>query len=111
MAYLYSAYIFDKRIVNGTVEAASEKMAEEALYRAGYHRVLKLREKSPGRSLSRWLPSLFGVKTQDVVDFSRQLASLIESGIPVLTALKLLEEQVPRVALRKVIAGLSRELQ
>ena len=86
-------------------------MAEEALYRAGYRRVLKLREISPGLDLSRWLPSFFGVKNQDVIDFSRQLAILIESGIPILTALQLLEEQAPSAAMRKVIAGLARELQ
>ena len=111
MAYRYSAYTIDKRIVQGTIDATSERMAEDALYRAGYHRVLKLREISPGPALSRWLPSLFGVKTQDVIDFSRQLASLMESGIPILTALRLLEEQVPGAALRKIIAGLAREIQ
>jgi type IV pilus assembly protein PilC len=111
MAYRYSAYTMDKRIVQGTIDATSERMAEEALYRAGYHRVLKLRETSPDPTLSRWLPSLFGVKTQDVVDFSRQMASLLESGISVVTALELLKEQVPRIALRKVIAGLAKELQ
>jgi type IV pilus assembly protein PilC len=111
MAYRYSAYTIDKRIVQGTIDATSERMAEEALYRAGYHRVLKLREISSGLSLSRWLPSLFGVKTQDVIDFSRQLATLLESGIPIVTALQLLEEQVPTVALRKIITGLIRALR
>jgi type IV pilus assembly protein PilC len=111
MAYRYSAYTIDKRIVQGTIDAASERMAEEALYRAGYHRVLKLREISSGLDLSRWLPSIFGVKSQDVIDFSRQLAALLSSGIPILTALQLLEEQVPAVALRKVIAGLAKELR
>lgn len=111
MAYRYSAYTIDKRIVQGTVDAASERMAEEALYRAGYHRVLKLREISSGLDLSRWLPSIFGVKSQDVIDFSRQLAALLAAGIPILTALQLLGEQVPAVAMRKVIAGLAKEIR
>jgi type II secretory pathway component PulF len=111
MAYWYSAYTIDKRIVQGTIAAASERMAEDALYRAGYHRVLKLREVSPGLNPSRLLPSLFGVKNQDVIDFSYQLSALLEAGIPILTALQLLEEQAPGAALRKVITGLARELQ
>lgn len=111
MAYRYSVYTIDKRVVQGTIDAASEKMAEVALYRAGYRHVLKLREAGPGLNLSRWLPSLFGVKTQDVIDFSRQMATLIEAGIPIMTALQLLEEQSPAAGLRKVIAGLARELQ
>jgi type IV pilus assembly protein PilC len=86
-------------------------MAEEALYRAGYPRVLKLREISTGPNLSRLLPTLFGIKAQDIIDFSNQLAALIEAGIPIVTALRLLEEQAPKARMRKVIAGLTRELQ
>jgi type IV pilus assembly protein PilC len=109
--YQYSVYTIDKRVVQGTINATSERTAEEALYRAGYHRILKLREISPGFNFRQWLPSLFGVKSQDVIDFSRQLAVLIESRIPIMTALRLLEEQAPSAPLRKVIAGLAQELQ
>ena len=111
MTYLYRTYTLDKRIVQGTIDAASESMAEEALYRAGYQRVLSLEEVRPGLSLERLIPTLFGVKTQDVIDFSRQLATLIESGVTILTALQLLEGQASRAALRKVIAGLIEELR
>lgn len=111
MTYLYRTYTLDKRIVQGTIDAASESMAEEALYRAGHQRVLSLEEVRPGLSLERLIPTLFGVKTQDVIDFSRQLATLIESGVTILTALQLLEGQTSRAALRKVIAGLIEELR
>jgi type IV pilus assembly protein PilC len=111
MAYWYSAYTIDKRVVQGTIAATSESMAEDALYRAGYHRVLKLREISPGLNLRRLLPSLFGVKNQDVIDFSYQLSALLEAGIPIMTSLQLLEEQASTSALKKVITGLARELQ
>ena len=111
MAYNYSAYTRDKKIVNGTIDAASESAAEEALYRAGYHLVIRLREVRPTVSLEQLIPTLYGVKTQDIIDFSYQLATLIESGIPLLTTLRLLEGQASRAALRKVIGGLMDELQ
>ena len=111
MAYQFKAYTLDKRIVQGTIDAASESMAEEALYQAGYNRVLSLREIRPGLSLERLIPTFFGVKAQDVIDFSRQLATLIESGVTILTALQLLEEQAFRAAFRKIIAGLVNELR
>ncbi len=111
MAYQFKAYTLDKRVVQGTIDAASENTAEEALYRAGYQRVLSLKQTRPGFSLERLLPTLFRVKTQDVIDFSRQLATLIESGITILTALQLLEEQSFRPAFSKVIAGLVNELR
>jgi len=111
MAYQFKAYTLDKRIVKGTIDAASEIMAEEALYRAGYNRVLSLKEIRPGLSLEQLIPTFFGVKAQDVIDLSRQLATLIESGVTILTALQLLEEQAFRAAFRKVIAGLIAELR
>jgi len=111
MAYQFKAYTLDKRVVQGTIDAASESTAEEALYRAGYQRVLSLKQMRPGLSLERLLPTLFRVKTQDVIDFSRQLATLIESGITILTTLQLLEEQAFRPAFSKVIAGLVSELR
>ena len=106
MAYQYVAYTLEKQIAKGTIDAASERMAEEALYQAGYHRILSLKEVRPGLSLEKLLPTLFGVKTQDVIDFSRQLATLIESGVSILTALQLLEGQASRAVFRKVIGGL-----
>jgi type IV pilus assembly protein PilC len=111
MAYQFKAYTLDKRVVQGRIDAASEIMAEEALYRAGYNRVLSLKEIRPGLSLEQLIPTFFGVKAQDVIDLSRQLATLIESGVTILTALQLLEEQAFRIAFRKVIAGLIAELR
>jgi type IV pilus assembly protein PilC len=111
MAYQFTAYTLDKRIVQGRIDATSESMAEETLYRAGYQRILSLREVRLGLSLETLMPTLFGVKPQDVIDFSHQLATLIESGISIFTALELLKEQAPRAAFRKIIAGLVEELQ
>ena len=109
--YQFTAYTLDKKIVQGNIDAASENMAEDALYQAGYQRILSLREVRPPLSLGTLLPSFFGVKSRDVIDFSRQLATLIESGVSILTALELLREQSPRPVFRKLLAGLVEELQ
>jgi type IV pilus assembly protein PilC len=111
MAYWYRAYTPDKRIVQGTIDATSESRAEEALYQAGYRHVLSIKEVQPGRGLEQLLLTLFRIKTEEVIDFSRQLATLIKSGITILTALELLERQTARAAFRKVIAGLVEELR
>jgi len=109
--YQFTAYTLDKKIVQGNIDATSENMAEEALYQAGYQRVLSLREIRPRLSLKALFPTLFGVKSQDVIDFSHQLATLIESGVTILTALELLKAQAPREAFRNIIGGLIDELQ
>lgn len=111
MAYKYKAYTSDKRIVQGTIEVTEEALAEGALYRAGYQHILSLKEIPPGLSLESLIPTLFGVKTQDVIDFSNQLATLIESGITILSSLYLLEGQTSRKSMKKIIDGLVKEIQ
>ena len=93
MAYKYTAYTNNKKIVEGTIEVTSESLAEGALYRAGYQNILSLQEVPPALSLERLIPTLFGVKLQETIDFSNQLATLIESGITILNSLKLLQQQ------------------
>ena len=112
MAYKYRAYTTDKRIVQGTIDVVTESMAEGALYQAGYQRILSLKEVQPTElSLEKLIPTLFGIKTQEVIDFSRQLATLIESGISIHTALQLLEGQVSKAAFKKIIVGLIEEIR
>ncbi len=111
MLYRFSVYTIDRKIVQGTIDAASESLAEEALYRVGHYRVLSLKEVRSSLSREQLLPSIFGVKTQEIIDFSRELATFIESGITILTALELLGEQASKIALKKVIAGMVEELR
>jgi type IV pilus assembly protein PilC len=111
MAYKYQAYTADKKIVQGTIDIATESLAEGALYRAGYQRILSLKEVPPAPSLEKLIPSLFGIKPQEVIDFSNQLATLIESGVTLLTSLHLLEGQASKPALKKIIGGLVEEIQ
>jgi type IV pilus assembly protein PilC len=111
MTYKYTAYTPDKKIVHGTLDVASESLAEGTLYRAGYERILSLQKATPGFTLERLLPSLFGIKTREIIDFANQLATLVESGIALLTSLELLAGQTSRPALNKIIAGLAEEIQ
>ena len=111
MAYRYKAYTTDKRMIEGTIEVTSESLAEGVLYRAGYQHIISLKEVTPGLSLDRLIPTLFGVKNQEVIDLSNQLATLIESGITLLTSLQLLEGQTPKKALKTIIGGLLEEIQ
>ena len=111
MVYKYRAYTLDRKIVEGMINATSESMAEGVLFQTGYQRILSLREVRPKLTLAAVVPTLFGIKTRDVVEFSQQLATLIESGVPILTALQLLEGQASRDALREVITGLMEEVR
>ena len=111
MPYKYKAYTADKKVVQGTIEVTSESMAEGALYRAGYQHILSLTEVAPGPTLESLIPTLFGVKARDVIDFYNQLATLIESGISILMALRLLEGQTSKASLKKIVGGIIEEIQ
>lgn len=111
MVYSYSVYTDDKKIVRGTIEAASEKTAEELLYQAGYHHILTLKETGHGVSVKKFLPSFSVVSSQHIIDFTYQLAALVKAGVPIMSSLYLLEEQADSNKLKKIIAGLASQLR
>jgi type IV pilus assembly protein PilC len=111
MIYSYTAYSYDKRIVSGTIESVSVEMAENTLYKAGFLRILKLQKHS---ALVDW-KKLFGERTkvsrQALLDFTQELAILLDSGLTLLMALRQLEKQSSGGAMRKVIGSIASELQ
>ena|GEM_PF-138150 len=111
MTYKYIAYTADKKVVEGRIEVASESLAEGALYQAGFQNILSLEEIIPGMSLEKLIPSFFGIKTQEIIDISNQLATLVKSGITLVTALKLLEGQTRKKPLKNIFRGLIEEIQ
>lgn len=111
MLYQYKAYKADRVVTSGTVEAVSEKMAEEILYQAGFKYVLNLKSQPAPKTISQLIPTLFGVKNRDIIDFSRQLASFLESGSSLMVALELLKDQDAKPALKTVIDTLISRLK
>jgi type IV pilus assembly protein PilC len=108
--YQYKAYTLDKKIVEGTIDASSEDMAEAYLLKAGYHHVLTLQKTRPAFNFERAFPWLHRVNRADIIELFQQLATLVESRMPVTQALWLLAEQSPRAALKDVINKLGREI-
>jgi type IV pilus assembly protein PilC len=108
--YQYRAYTFDKKIVEGTIDVPSEDMAEEYLLEAGYNHVLTLKKTRSPWSLERLFPRFYSLKKADIIDLFHQLATLIDSRMPIIQALGLLAEQAHKAALRNVIDRLGQEL-
>ena len=74
MFYNYVAYTLEDGLVKGKIEADTEGEARGEVIRQGL-KVLKI---SPSRSipgLEEMFPSIFKVKTGELVRFSRQLAT------------------------------------
>ena len=108
--YQYKAYKADKQIIEGTIDASSEDMAEACLHKAGYLHILTLQKAHPSFNLEQTFRWFYTLKRTDVVELFQQLATLTESRMPVNQALWLLAEQSPREALKEFINKLGREL-
>jgi type IV pilus assembly protein PilC len=111
MLYKYHASKTDQQVAVGTIEAVSERSAEEALYQAGYQYVLELAPKRHSPDIKQMLPSVFGVKSADIIGFSRQLASFLESGSSLRAALELLREQTDKSSMKKLIQGMIEKIE
>ena len=93
VSYRYEALTAQGRLVKGTVKALGEIEAERLLISQGYRPVSV--ELVPSMfTLEEALPTLFRVKPRDVIVFSRQLATLLRSGISLLPAMEVLRGQV-----------------
>lgn len=104
MAFRYIALTPGGEQIKGSIDAPSEEAAEDRLWEAGY-RVVALRPVwTP--DLDRLLPTMFGVKPRTLIVFSRQLATLVESGIALLQALEILQRQ-QRSRMASVVAELA----
>ena len=91
--YRYEAATNQGRVVKGTIKATGEIEAERLLIQQGY-RPVNVEVVPSMFSLEEALPTLFRVKPRDVIVFSRQLATLLRSGISLLPALDILQGQV-----------------
>jgi type IV pilus assembly protein PilC len=109
MHYRYVAFEQDGRRVEGRLDAFDEAAAEERLWQQGLT-VAQMARAGSRFTLHTALPTFFGVRRRDLIIFSRQLATLLSSGIAILPALQMLAKQASRRALREalleVVAGL-----
>jgi len=91
--YSYEAFSKDGKKVHGVIDAPSADALKEQLTRQGLFPI-KI-ESTGGVSTAGFFARLFEAKitTKDKILFSKQLAILLKSGIPILQAIELLIEQ------------------
>jgi len=109
LAYRYIAFTPSGEQVRGSIDAPTEGLAEQTLWEWGY-RIVTLRPTWTAPRLDQLFPTVFGVKPQEIITFSRQLATLIESGVAVLPALELLQRQA-RSGLGRVLGDLTQAIR
>ncbi len=114
-AYYYLARTRQGKRVKGTVEAENAAAAASQLRPRGL--VVISIKKSGFSTFVRqasltWLKILQPrVKNKDVIVFTRQFATLISTGIPIVQALGILIEQTPNTTLKNIINEVKKDLE
>ncbi len=105
-AFSYTVKNPDGRMLKGSIEAESQEKLIEHFHQQNY--IIFSIEAAKKKSK---LFSDRGVKTDELVIFSRQFTTLIESGIPAVEALGILEEQVSNATFRKAIGDILKDIK
>lgn len=98
------------KLVSGTMDAVSADEVAAKLRKMGYI-ATGVNALAPGIKLDAVAAAYRPVRTQDVLVFYFQLANLIESTVPILTALKTIEAQTENKKLKDVIAQTQRNIE
>ncbi len=110
MRVKYEAFTWAGGRVKGEVEAETEVAAYEAL-RGEQLVPCWLQELRPRRSLVQVLPGLFKPKDQVVIDFTRQLSTLLRSGVPLRSGLVGLRDGARNVGLREALRQVLQDIE
>lgn len=103
----YSYVAKDKfgRAVNGSLEGISEAEATEILHRQDLIVIsVELEKKRAVREKKK------KIKLDDLVIFSRQLATMIDAGIPLVQCLGILADQIDNLSLRNVVSVVRQDI-
>ncbi len=108
--YYYQAFSKDGKKVSGYIDAGSEVAVKDRLQRKGIFPT-KI-ERAVGGKQKKWWQRLFerGVSTKELILFTKQLAVLLKSGVPLLQAFELLSEQFTG-RLQSVIVSIKDDLK
>ena len=111
--YLWEGRNATGKKVSGEIEARNEQAAFNLLKAQRITPAAnKLREKGKGLEMEIRIPGFEQkVKSKDVVIFTRQFATMIDSGLPLVQALDILARQHENKAFRKVLKGVKEHVE
>jgi len=100
------------KAIAGAIDAPTLQIAGDRLFQLGYFPI-KIEEE--GKDLSLTPSDLWQrfqkVKLEDLLFFSQQLSTLYKAGIPLLTGLRSLSEQIENKKLKPILEAISRQIE
>jgi type IV pilus assembly protein PilC len=110
-SYAYKVRDREGKMAAGSMEAESEEAVVSRLRQLGYAPISIEAEKGAGLKAEVKLPGAGRVKLKDLAVFSRQFATMINSGLSLLRALTILGEQTSNRRLGEVIIQVRAEVE
>ncbi|PIP19577.1 MAG: pilus assembly protein PilC [Candidatus Omnitrophica bacterium CG08_land_8_20_14_0_20_41_16] len=108
--YNYSAKDKNGYTLNGALEANSESEVAEALHKKELI-VISVEQAKDKTAKAHFRGKGKKVKLDDLVIFTRQLATMIDSGIPLVHALIILSEQVENPEFKEVVVAVRQDIE
>ena len=114
--YLYKATDSSGKVVNGSLEAEGEKGVVAELHNMGFIPIRIALSKGSGKRLdvdiSKQVFSFFkGVSGKDILAFTQDLSTLLESGLPVDRALSILIDAAEKETVKEVVGDILKTVQ
>jgi len=107
--YLWKGRTISGEIQTGEFESSSQDEVLSALRKKRII-ITSVREKPKGFKMN--MPGMgAGVTTRDLAIFTRQFATMINAGLPLVQCLDILSKQTENVAFRQIISGVTREVE
>jgi type IV pilus assembly protein PilC len=114
--FAYEALDSGGRLVKGSIESSREDVIADKLRDMGFYplKISEIRARITGTDLGS-LPVIrrffHRIKFDHVCAFTRQLATLLNAGLPILRCLEILKDEVESVLFREKIAGMARDIE
>ncbi len=102
MQFDYVAYTLEQGLVRGKLDAENELEARQEIARQGY-KALRVKPAHRLPALEEMFPSVFKVRTGQLVRFSRQLATMVRGGSSLQRALEMLQTESSNRVMRRIL--------
>lgn len=109
MKLYYRAVTQDGKVIRGLIEA---KDVKEAGYYLRKHQLLPIVIYAGGKyNLSRFFPFLKRTSRSDLIFFTRQLSSMLTSGLTLMQALTIMKNQIKNPAVNDMLQGITASVE
>ncbi|SNX55340.1 type II secretion system F family protein [Thermoanaerobacterium sp. RBIITD] len=108
--YSYKVKDSDGNLITGTLELESKTVCIDNLKQKNYY-ILDIKEKEEKKDIFESINSSRKVKVKDIAVFCRQFATLINAGLPIVTSLATMVEQVENKKLKGALSEVYEDVQ